>query len=335
VTTSSQKTAIVAASVLSVLAFFQLVVVFIVLFRQPKTDTGATHTTAPVYQVPAAPTPTVAPGQPPPATRMDEPTPLASAPVEEAKMAPSEVDILVKRATAIRDQGDMSGTLASLRDAQKLFPDEPRIVAEFAATYEQMGLVDKALAQWKRVAAAGEKAGDLYGVAAEKVRAGVAPQEPPSGRDEQGLQPGSTLGLVDVTKNYDAARSDTEKVSLRMGIKARQNAAIIPSQVNIQAMFYDLIDNQEVEPTDPQATAVTSDWLTAPADWKEDGLEVLKVRYEQKNPGRGEKLAKERKYLGYIIRVYYQNELQDVIAEPIKLLQNFPPPVSLQREIPL
>lgn len=251
----------------------------------------------------------------------------------EAAVAPSEVDILVKRATDIRAKGDMTGTLASLRDAQKLYPDNPKIVAEFATTYEQMGLVDKALAQWKRVADFGDKAGDLYGVAAEKVHAGLSPKEPLSGRDEEGLQLGSTLGFTDVQKNYESS-GDAEKVSLRMGIKARSGAAITASDVNIQAMFYDLVDNKDVQPTDPHATRVTSEWLTVPADWKEDGVEVLKVRYEQKPPASGEKPAVERKYLGYIIRVYYENELQDVMADPVRLLQTFPPPVSLQKEIP-
>jgi hypothetical protein len=252
----------------------------------------------------------------------------------ESSATPSEVDILVKRATDIRDKGDMSGTLASLRDAQKLFPDDPKIIGEFATTYEQMGLVDKSLAQWKRLMDLGEKAGDLYGVAAEKVRVGVIPKET-GGRDEEGLQPGSTLGLVDVVKNYtlDPA-TDTEQVNLRLGIKARQNATISASSINIQAMFYDLVDNKDVEPTDPAATVVTSEWLTVPADWLDEGLEVLKVRYSQKPPAPGENPAASRKYLGYIIRVYYENELQDMTAEPLSLLKDFPPPVTLQKEIP-
>ncbi len=273
-------------------------------------------------------------GRLPSAPSASERAPTGAALPDESTIAPSEVEILVKRATDIRDQGDMTGALASLRDAQKLFPDDPKIIAQFATTYEQMGLVDKALAQWKRVVEAGEKAGDLYGVAAEKVRTGVIPRDPASGRDDEGLQPGSTLGIVDAAKNYDSSNPAVEKISVRMGIKARANAVVNASAVNIQAMFYDLVANQEVESTDPRTTSVTSEWLTPPPDWREDGLEVLKVRYEQKPVAAAENAVRERKYLGYIIRVYYENELQDVIAEPVKLLQNFPPPVSLQKEIP-
>jgi hypothetical protein len=40
--------------------------------------------------------------------------------------------------------------------------------------------------------------------------------------------------------------------------------------------------------------------------------------------------AGTRKYAGYQIRVYYNDQLQDVRAEPTKLLNFFPPPLSLQ-----
>ena len=338
-TTSSQKTAIIAASVLSVLAFFQLVIVLIAFARQsgPPQVALQPSTTAPAKSesdgtpVKTASAKTTPAKETPSGLGQSTETPMELA---ESSATPSEVDILVKRATDIRDKGDMSGTLASLRDAQKLFPDDPKIIGEFATTYEQMGLVDKSLAQWKRLMDLGEKAGDLYGVAAEKVRVGVIPKET-GGRDEEGLQPGSTLGLVDVVKNYtlDPA-TDTEQVNLRLGIKARQNATISASSINIQAMFYDLVDNKDVEPTDPAATVVTSEWLTVPADWLDEGLEVLKVRYSQKPPAPGENPAASRKYLGYIIRVYYENELQDMTAEPLSLLKDFPPPVTLQKEIP-
>ena len=123
-------------------------------------------------------------------------------------------------------------------------------------------------------------------------------------------------------------------MSMRVGIKARTGAEIMVPDFHMEVMFYDLVNNQDVAQSDPQTTKVTYDWLTVPVDWREDGVEVLKVQYAQKPEPSGEKPATERKYLGYIIRIYYENELQDVIAEPVKLLHLFPPPVSLQKEIP-
>jgi hypothetical protein len=56
---------------------------------------------------------------------------------------------------------------------------------------------------------------------------------------------------------------------------------------------------------------------------------AAKVRPGQK--GRGSKSSAgigQRKYLGYIVRVYYGDDLQAVQAEPARLLQQFPPSKS-------
>ena len=38
--------------------------------------------------------------------------------------------------------------------------------------------------------------------------------------------------------------------------------------------------------------------------------------------------AGHRKYLGYIVRIYYSEQLQAVRADPTKLLNLFPPPLT-------
>jgi len=97
---------------------------------------------------------------------------------------------------------------------------------------------------------------------------------------------------------------------------------------------------------------VNYEWLTPKHDWSETNPEVLSVRYVRAKtaggspesslseaaatvrPGqktRGKSSATDsgqRKYLGYIIRVYYDDDLQAVQAEPSRLLQHFPPSKS-------
>lgn len=335
--TISQRTVVIAASILSVLAALQLVVVFTVLTRQsplpsvslptqsqlsiPEAPVASTSTSPAqvIPDVPLPPFPLPSESVPPPRVVESDPIPI------------SEIDIVLQRALAARDKGDMGGTLAGLRDAQKIYPDHPKILAEFATTYESMGLIDKALVFWKRVVDAGEAAGELYGVAAEKVRLGIIPRDPPGGRDEQGLQIGSIMGLGEVVKNYNLLPNETERISLRVPIKARQGSLVDAGRVNIQVNFFDLVNNTDVEVTDAQ---VTSEWATPPADWLDEGIEVLRVLYTQNSGAVGGKSALERRFLGYIIRVYYENELQDVFADPVKLLQSYPPPFTLQQEIP-
>jgi hypothetical protein len=103
---------------------------------------------------------------------------------------------------------------------------------------------------------------------------------------------------------------------------------------------------------------VSYEWLTPHHDWKDTNPEVLAVTYVRaKNksssdadlavaaasvtpPGTSKKKpaatkapataadAGHRKYLGYIVRIYYNEQLQSVRADPTKLLNLFPPPLT-------
>jgi hypothetical protein len=117
------------------------------------------------------------------------------------------------------------------------------------------------------------------------------------------------------------------------------------------------VDNKEVVLTDAD---VSYEWLTPHHDWKDTNPEILAVTYlRQKNkvsteadlaaaaasvtpPGNSKKKtpakkdtatdkpgeAGHRKYLGYIVRIYYSEQLQAVQADPKKLLNIFPPPLT-------
>lgn len=258
---------------------------------------------------------------------------VAAKSVQTSPQAPlSPKDQILLKARRARDNGDMTAALAGFRQAQKGGEDDPIVVSEIAATYEAMGLTDKAMTQWRRVMAAGEKAGDLYGIAAEKIRDGVDVAGASMSRDIDGLQPGSTLGLVETQKIYEENPDGTAKVSVRVAVKSRPTSMVVAGDVSVQVMFYELVNNHEVEETSASFSNVTSEWITTPPDWREDHMEVLRVIYQQRatNPADPEGIdPDQRKYLGYIAKVYYKNELQDVGAEPTKLLQFFPPKVTL------
>jgi hypothetical protein len=113
--------------------------------------------------------------------------------------------------------------------------------------------------------------------------------------------------------------------------------------------FYDTLDNKDVVLTDAD---VTYDWITPNHDWKSTNPEILGVTYVRSKahgvsseaalsaaaaavtPGKKSKTkanaadAGHRKYLGYIVRVYYNDQLQAVRADPTKLLNLFPPPFT-------
>jgi hypothetical protein len=188
--------------------------------------------------------------------------------------------------------------------------------------------------------------------------AGTSPLDAGTTRnDADGIPDGSTFGITDVNAT-DTPDVDAEtNMRLKISVKSRPNAAIDHTKVKIQVFFYDTVDNKEVVLTDAD---VSYEWLTPHHDWKETNPEILAVTYlRPKNkpispdaalsaaaaavtpPGGKKKTAPKkepsaelpgegghRKYLGYIVRIYYNDQLQAVRADPTKLLNLFPPPFT-------
>jgi hypothetical protein len=175
--------------------------------------------------------------------------------------------------------------------------------------------------------------------------------------DAEGIPDGSTFGITEVTAT-DSPDADAEtNMKLKIAVKVRPNTVIDHTKVKIQVFFYDTMDNKEVVLTDAD---VSYEWLTPHHDWKETNPEVLAVTYlraknkpispdaalsaaaanvtppggKKKTPPKKEPATElpgeggHRKYLGYIVRIYYNDQLQAVRADPTKLLNLFPPPFT-------
>jgi hypothetical protein len=186
--------------------------------------------------------------------------------------------------------------------------------------------------------------------------AGVAPLDAGTTNvDGADIPDGATFGITEV-KTTDNADPDAEtNMKLRIAVKARPNTAIDHTKVKIQVFFYDMLDNKDIILTDAD---VSYEWITPNHDWKATDTEILAVTYlrpkksissdaaltaaaAQVTPPSGRKkganktesaaAASEegrRKYYGYIVRIYYTDQLQSVRADPSKLLNLFPPPLT-------
>jgi Tetratricopeptide repeat len=188
--------------------------------------------------------------------------------------------------------------------------------------------------------------------------AGVAPLDAGNARNDDGIPDGSTFGITEVTAT-DSPDEDAEtNMKLKISVKVRPNTVIDHTKVKIQVFFYDTMDNKDVVLTDAD---VSYEWLTPHHDWKDTNPEILAVTYlRPKNkpissdaalsaaaaavtpPGSTKKKSSTRKdpsaelsdegghrnYLGYIVRIYYNDQLQAVRADPTKLLNLFPPPFT-------
>jgi hypothetical protein len=180
------------------------------------------------------------------------------------------------------------------------------------------------------------------------VEPGGAPAEAdvPARKDVGGNTDGPIMGISDV-KTKETPDPETEtNLALEIGIKKQPGAVIDHNKVKILVFLYDVVNDKDIKLTDAD---VSNEWLTSKHDWSDTNPEVLLVRYVRAKTGgalsesslseaaakvrpgqkgRGSKGSADigqRKYLGYIVRVYYGDDLQAVQAEPARLLQQFPP----------
>ncbi len=262
-------------------------------------------------------------------TSVPGPTPIS--PELAAPVSPTQgrLNELVSQARTLRDRGDMSTALTRLREAQALAPEDPAILSELATTYEKMGVNDKAMDIWRHIYSMGKPAGAYYALASDKLNPAITqPEETAAPKAEDGFQPGSVLALVDIART-DSSDAPGKKFKLNIPLKSRTGAEIDVHDVVIQVFFYEQLDDQSIVLTNSN---VVSKWITTPVDWSQNDIQILEVEYSAASLTSKERHPENRKYFGYIVRVYYKGSLQDMRAEPVKLLKQYPPPLTLSNE---
>jgi hypothetical protein len=90
-----------------------------------------------------------------------------------------------------------------------------------------------------------------------------------------------------------------------------------------------MVDGRRIEET---AANVKSHWLNPPADWVGSQTEQLDVEYQLPKPPSAADVIVDRKYYGYIVRVYYKELLQVAVAEPASLAKLHPAPPTVTGE---
>jgi tetratricopeptide (TPR) repeat protein len=300
---------------------------------------------------PAAP-PVSTPAMAPPATKT-APSPEAVAQTPP----PSLVDQLLREGVELRDRGDTTNALARFEEALESEPSNFTVLEEIAKTYDSMRLYDKSNEVWRKLHDIGPSAGQAYELADQRLKLGVstavttdagmtsASLDAASHRDVGGNPEGSVMGITEV-KAAETPDPDAEtNLALRIGIKKQAGATVDHTKVKILVEFYDTVGDKDVKLTDAD---VNYEWLTPKHDWAEPNPEVLSVSYLRPKIGVGSPESSlseaaatvrpgqkgktksstadsgKRKYLGYRIRIYYDDKLQAVQAEPSRLLQLFP-----------
>ena len=287
----------------------------------------------------------------------------AESPAAEASPpALSLSDQLLNEAVELRDRGDTANALARLQEASGQDPKNAKILEELAKTYESTQNIVRSNETWRKIQEMGPSAGASFELADKRLKMGVptpgvaGPGLPGPSRLDIGSSPaaaggsseGSTLGITEATVMETPDPEADTNLMLRIGIKKPSKTVIDHTKVKIQVFFYDTVDDKDIKLTDAD---VTYEWLTPNHDWAGTNPEILAVTYLRPknkvlsseaalsaaaasvNPGKKGRASKpgpsaesgQRKYLGYIVRVYYHDQLQAVRAEPSRLLKLYPP----------
>jgi tetratricopeptide (TPR) repeat protein len=331
-------------------------------FRHRTASTAPTST-QPATVAPAATAPPVAVVPAP--TVAPEPTAAIATESTPAPAVAASDDALVREGVDLTNRGDSASALNRFQQATEKNPRNAQAYAEMAKIYETTNNLDRSNEMWRKVAEIGPSAGVLYELADARLKRGVtatpAPavteatpaQAPPTpSAPSEGIPDGSTFGISEVTANETPDPDSDTNLLLKIGVKKRANAVIDHTRVKIQVFFYDTVDDRDIKLTDAE---VNYEWLTPDHDWASAKPEVLAVTYVRpKNKARSQENALSeaaasinpnkrgrapvkpaapasddsghRKYLGYIVRIYYNDKLQAVRADPTKLLNLFPPP---------
>lgn len=265
--------------------------------------TAPTAPTAPAAAVPApAPAPTVAPTAPSP-----DPAATTAAPADAFPITDERVRFFLGSALSSREEGDMKAALTQLRAACDLLPSHPRLLYELASTYEKMSLPARAAPVWDQLTALGDAAGLYFKLAQARFEQGDA--QPP--REVE-----TPLRLGKILERARQETSGGEAVTLRIPVQALDGASIDPGRVSVVTQFYDEVAGEVVE-TD----AITENhrWLSGEfPTWTTNSVEFLDQPY-RRLPSADPGVPDGRRYHGYVVKLYYNDHLQDVIAKPAQL----------------
>ena len=271
----------------------------------------------------------------------------------------STSDRLLKEVAALRERGDTTTALARLQQASEKDPKNAQVLAEMATIYESILNFDRSNETWRRIQEIGPSAGASYELAVAKLKSGVAAATAPTSPEQpaapstptDAIPNGAVLGISDISETENPDPDAETDLLLKISVKRRADVVIDHTKVKIQVYFYDSLP--EPPPNNIKLTDadVSYEWLTPNHDWADTNTEILAVTYVRPknkalsseaalaaaaagiNPTKKGKLAakpgpvpdsSQRKYLGYIVRISYNDQLQDQRAVPTKLLTLFP-----------
>ncbi len=137
-----------------------------------------------------------------------------------------------------------------------------------------------------------------------------------------GVSQNSILAITETTLSEITDPNALSHLTLKVGVKPRPGTQ--NGHARIIVSFYDRTKDNKMKPTDARASY---SWLNASEDWTDATPKFLLATYVR--PKTQSRSADGREYGGFIVRVYFDGQLQDARAMPPELLTLFPAPDQL------
>jgi hypothetical protein len=313
----------VSAALLGIFFILQIGMValhFAPLLQKDIVKKITANTSTPVEQVAPAPAPVV--------TVQSTPQPVKSGDqIDEALM--QRITRLVDESDKAFRVGDYDVGLGKIQEADKLLPGDPGVMLRIGRLQEKKGDITAASESYKKVLALPDLSTDLRAQTQRKIGMLSLPESAPvptvlaseagaDVRDEFGLQPGANLGIIETIQNDGP---NNTKV-LRISIKSRPQQAIDPRLMAVHVFFYERDEAGQIQLTNSQ---VITEWISPPIDWGNNEPELLNAIY---TPAANPAFT----YVGYVVGIYYKNDLQDTRADPGSLAADHPLPLYLSSQ---
>jgi tetratricopeptide (TPR) repeat protein len=246
-----------------------------------------------------------------------------------------QIQQLLAEADRLYRLGDFEASLKPLQQLESLAPGDPKVLWAKAAVLEKLHQPAEAVLLYeevlrtpglpaasrvevkKKIDELSESLGSVPGTS----KGGLSTRELPEDAGERltdpnGIRPGATLGIIDI-RSKEVKRG---KKTLGVSVKSMPNVEIAGDKVKILAYFYEKTEDGEEVLTDSR---IDSQWMSPPIDWADNEPEILDLEYTMPEFAGAEA---GRKYLGYVVGLYYNGELQDFRADPPYLHRHFPLP---------
>ncbi len=324
----------IAVRILGVVALLQMVVIlWALLIRFDGRPRGVQSSVPVLTSIPTPPVvlPTTPPAVDlppasvtlPPVTSepddvpMIEPTPRAQrSRVEHPahRVTDLESKALLNRALRLREEGDITGALGALKQADGRLPNHPKLLAEIATTYSQIGQTEKAGQYWERVHQMGSERAGAYWDLSDMALKGHLMEDATTGDTE-----------LRITRNT-AHRMESEsgqKVILRIHTESTSDIPLAGEEMYLYVFFYDMAEYPGGSRIEETVAKMTQRLITEPYDWRDGEEEVIEVEYLLDELTKDQEAALgQRQFYGYVVELYYRDVLQDVVASPRKLIRD-------------